>query len=75
MAILYYINSCYDNKPFKLDGRIDLDVTCAVHAMCTTVYLKMDTRDPLLLSEGVCHQLGIISYKQVYLPYSAGADD
>ena len=30
--------------------------------MCTTVYLKMDAREPLLLSEGVCHQLGIISY-------------
>lgn len=30
--------------------------------MRTTVYLKMDARDPLLLSEGVCHQLHIISY-------------
>jgi len=52
----------YDNKPFKLDGRIDLDITFAERTMCTTVYLKMDARDPLLSSEGVCHQLNIISY-------------
>ena len=30
--------------------------------MRTVVYIKMDSRDPLLLSERVCHQLGIISY-------------
>ena len=30
--------------------------------MRTPVYLKMDAHDPLLLSEGVCRQLGIISY-------------
>ena len=27
-----------------------------------TVYIKMDTPDPLLLSEGVCRQLGILQY-------------
>ena len=52
----------YNNKPFQLDGRIDLDITFAEHTMCTTVYLKMDACEPVLLSEGVCHQLGIISY-------------
>ena len=52
----------YDNTPFKLDGWIDLDITFAERTMRTTVYLKMDARDPLLLSEGVCHQLHIISY-------------
>ena len=30
--------------------------------MCTPVYLKMNAHDPLLLSEGVCHQLGILKY-------------
>ena len=30
--------------------------------MKTQVYVKMDARDQLLLSEGVCRQLGIISY-------------
>ena len=37
--------------------------------MRTPVYVKMDARDPLLLSEGVCHQLGIIRYHP-----SVGAD-
>ena len=30
--------------------------------MRTLVYIKMDVHDPLLLSEGVCRQLGLISY-------------
>lgn len=28
----------------------------------TMVYIKMDAHDQLLLSEGVCRQLGVISY-------------
>ena len=30
--------------------------------MCTPVYVKMDAKDQLLLSEGVCSQLHIITY-------------
>ena len=30
--------------------------------MLTPVYVKMDAQDLLLLSEGVCRQLGIVSY-------------
>ena len=30
--------------------------------MKTPVYIKMDAPDQLLLSEGVCQQLGIVSY-------------
>lgn len=30
--------------------------------MKTPVYVKMDTHEPLLLSEGVCRQMGIITY-------------
>ena len=30
--------------------------------MLTPVYLKMDATDSLLLSEGVCRQLGMVSY-------------
>ena len=52
----------YDQKTFKLDGRIELDITFQGQTMRTPVYLKMDAHDPLLLSEGVCRQLGIISY-------------
>lgn len=52
----------YDQKPFTLDDGIDLDITFAGKTMRTAVYIKVDACDPLLLSEGVCHQLGIISY-------------
>ena len=52
----------YDQKPFKLDGKIELDISFQGRTMCTSVYLKMDASDSLLLSEGVCHQLEIISY-------------
>lgn len=52
----------YDQKPFTLDGRMDLDVMFEDRTMRTPVYVKMDAHDQLLLSEGVCRQLGIVSY-------------
>ena len=52
----------YDQKTFHLDGRMDLDVSFGEKTLCTPVYIKMDAADQLLLSEGVCRQLGIISY-------------
>ena len=52
----------YDQRPFQLDGRMDLDITFGDHTMKTPVYIKMDAHDQLLLSEGVCRQLGILSY-------------
>ena len=59
----------YDHQPFSLDGKLELDITFDSCTMRTPVYVKMDARDPLLLSEGVCHQLGIIKYHP-----SIGAD-
>ena len=52
----------YDQRPFQLDGRMDLDITFQDHTMKTAVYIKMDAHDQLLLSEGVCRQLGILHY-------------
>ena len=52
----------YEQKSFNLDGRIDLDISFDGLSMCTPVYVKMDAQDPMLLSEGVCRQLGIIAY-------------
>ena len=52
----------YDHQPFSLDGKLELDVTLDDRTMHTSVYVKMDAYDSLLLSEGVCHQLGIIKY-------------
>ena len=52
----------YDQCPFQLNGRMDLDITFGDKIMKTAVYIKMDAVDQLLLSEGVCRQLDIISY-------------
>ena len=52
----------YDNKPIRLDGRLDLEISFKGKEVHTPVYIKMDSSDQLLLSEGVCRQLGIISY-------------
>ena len=52
----------YDQKTFTLDGRMDLEITFDDKTMCTPVYIKMDTADQLLLSEGVCRQLGVVTF-------------
>ena len=52
----------YDRKPFVLHGCMDLDITFRDKTMSTPVYIKMDSSTPLLLSEGVCRQLGILTY-------------
>ena len=52
----------YDQKPFTLDGKMEMDITFEESVIRTPVYIKMDTHDQLLLSEGVCRQLGIITY-------------
>ena len=52
----------YNQQKFSLDGRMDLDVTFGETTMRMPVYIKMDAHDPLLLSEGVCRQLGIVMY-------------
>lgn len=59
----------YDRQPFSLDGKLELDITFDNCTMRTPVYVKMDAPDPLLLSEGVCHHLGIVKYHP-----SVGAD-
>ncbi len=45
----------YDHKP---DGKLELDIVFEDKALATPIYLKMDSSDQLLLSEGVCCQLG-----------------
>ena len=52
----------YAGQPFALHGRMDLDVTFDGRTMRTPVYIKLDTPEPLLLSEGVCRQLRILDY-------------
>ena len=52
----------YDQKTFTLDGYLQLDISFREKTMQTRVYVKMDAHDQLLLSEGVCRQLGILAY-------------
>ena len=52
----------YDQRTFTLHGYLNLDVAFGDKTIETRVYVKMEAHDELLLSEGVCRQLGIISY-------------
>ena len=56
------IPKTYDRQPFSLDGRLELEITFGEKTMITTMYVKMNAHDELLLSEGVCRQLGITRY-------------
>lgn len=52
----------YDGREFRLDGCMEMEITFNDKTLITTVYIKMDAIDQLLLSEGVCRQLNIVSY-------------
>ena len=47
----------YGQQPFKLDGRMELEVKFGDKTIKTVVYIKMDAQEQLLLPEGVCRQL------------------
>ena len=59
----------YDQQPFTIDGCIDIDVVFQDKAMKTAVYVKMDAPEDLLISEGVCRQLGILTYHPEVQPF------
>ena len=48
----------YNQQSFSLDGMMSMDMTFNV-TLTTPVYIKLDSKDQLLLSEG---QLGIVQY-------------
>ena len=52
----------YDGHSFTLHGRVDIDITFGDTVMNTPVYIKLDAKDQLLLSEEVCHQFGLLTY-------------
>ena len=64
----------YDQRPFKLDGRMELEVEFGDKTMKTVVYIKMDAQDQLLLSEGVCRQLGLVMYHPDVQVWRGGKD-
>ena len=43
----------YDGQPFTLHGRVDLNINFEGNTMRTPVYIKFDTPEELLLSEGI----------------------
>ena len=45
-----------------VDGMIEINIGFQEKAMTNPIYMKMDAPEKLLLSEGVCWQLSIISY-------------
>ena len=63
----------YNQKVFRLDGCMEMAISFADKVMKTTVYVKMDAPDQLLLSENVCRQLGIANYHPS--PLSQGAPE
>ena len=40
----------YDQKPFQVDGCMDLDLTFSDKTMCTPINIKRNAHDQLLLS-------------------------
>ena len=52
----------YDQKPITLDGQMTMKVSFGDKTIVTTVYVKLVAPDRLLLSETVCHLLGIVIY-------------
>ena len=49
----------YNHQPFHQDGQMDLRISFGNRDMVTPIYMKMNAPDPLLLSDGVCRQLGV----------------
>ena len=52
----------YNQQSFTIDGRINIGVAFQDKTMKIAIYVKMDVHEDLLLTEGVCHQLGILTY-------------
>ena len=63
LEVAEQIRACtYDQKPIRLDGQMKMSLSFSEKAIVTTVYIKLVAPDELLLSEEVCHLLGIVSY-------------
>ena len=52
----------YNKQHITLDGQMDTNINFEDKQVYTTIYVKMEAPSPLLLSEAVCRQLGIIQY-------------
>ena len=43
----------YNQRTFHLDGQLNLDITFQGYTMRTSIHVKMDAKEQLLISEGV----------------------
>ena len=50
----------YNKQWITLDGQMDVNIGFGDKQVRTTIYVKAEAPDPLLLSEVICRQLGII---------------
>ena len=56
----------FDQKPIILDGQMSMKVSLGDRTVTTTVFVKLMAPHQLLLSESVCRQLEIVSYRCVH---------
>lgn len=52
----------YDQQPFHINGRLDIDFEFQDKTMMIPVYVKKDAPKQLFLPKGVCRQLRILTY-------------
>lgn len=65
----------YNRWQFQLDGYLSLDVIFDQWVICVPVYIKIDAHDDLLLSEGLCQQLRIVTYHPKISAANADGDE
>ena len=56
------IPRAYDQRPFTLDGRMEMVIIFGGKEISTQVYIKVNAANQLLLSEGASRLLGIVEY-------------
>ena len=54
--------TAYNKQRITLDGQMDVNISFGDKQVRTIIYVKTEAPDPLLLSEAICRQLGIIHY-------------
>ena len=65
----------YNKQQISLDGWVDINISFEDKQVYTTFYVKMEAPNPLLLSEAVCRQFGIIQYYPNVKPLKANESE
>ena len=59
------VPKAYNHRTFTLDGKMELDIAYQGMTMKTPIYIKLNAPEQLLLKEGVCRQLSIVTYHPI----------